>query len=78
MKGYLQAYVYNIPYWIGLADGENFADLLIKSCHVENHPKVPGIHSQVYKTGWIDGYNDEVDAASNSDGTYGDNCHEYY
>jgi hypothetical protein len=78
IKGYTQAYIYNIPYWIGLADGQNFADLLIKSCHEENHPKIPGNHSQVYKSGWIDGYNDEVDAASNDDGTYGENCHEYY
>lgn len=78
MHGYTQAYVYEIPYWIGLADGQNFADFLIKSCHVEDHPKIPGNHSQAYESGWNDGYNDETNVAFNDDGTYGENCHKYY
>jgi hypothetical protein len=75
MHGYTQAYVYNIPYWSGLADGQNFADFLIKFCHAENHPKIPGYHSQAYKSRWNDGYNDETNVAFNDDGTYGENCH---
>ncbi|MFZ0515031.1 MAG: hypothetical protein WAM14_25760 [Candidatus Nitrosopolaris sp.] len=79
VHGYHQSYVYHVPYWIGYDTGEKFAENLIKKCHEENHPIIAGHHSQAYKTGWSDGYEDATGAATNDVGApYGKNCYKYY
>jgi hypothetical protein len=65
MHGYNQGYTHGIDYWIGYADGEKQAYINIKKCHEQNNPKVPGQHTQDYKSGWLDGYSDEIDHATN-------------
>ena len=65
MHGYNHGYTYGIHYWIAYADGEKQADIDIKKCQEQINPKIPGQYTQDYKSGWLDGYSDEIDHATN-------------
>jgi hypothetical protein len=78
LQGYQQSYAANIPYNAGYADGTKYAQHLIKICHVEKHPKIPGHHTSAYEKGWMTAYSDATGAANNDNGTYGNNCMKYY
>jgi len=78
LKGYQQSYAANIPYKAGYADGTKYAQQLIKLCHEEKHPKIPGHHTSAYQKGWMTAYADVTREASNDNGTYGNNCKKYH
>ena len=78
LQGYQQSYATNIPYNAGYADDAKYAQHLIKICHVEKHPKIPGHHTSAYEKGWMTAYSDATGAANNDNGTYGNNCMKYY
>ena len=62
LQGYQQSYAANIPYNAGYADGTKYAQHLIKICHVEKHPKIPGHHTSAYEKGWMTAYSDATGA----------------
>lgn len=74
---YRQSYKYNIPYWVGVAAGEKYADHVINTCTQRDHPDFRFLehHAALYKQGFLNGYSDSVAEASNDNGTYGPkNC----
>lgn len=65
IHGYNQGYQYGIHYWMAYSEGEKQADIDIKKCQEQINPKIPGKITQDYKSGWLDGYSDEIDHATN-------------
>ncbi len=58
LHGYSLGYTYGVHYWTGYALGEKQAYNDIKYCHEQNSPRIPGNHTQEYRSGWLDGYSD--------------------
>ena len=65
IHGYNRGYQYGIHYWVAYSEGEKQADIDIKNCQEQINPKIPGEIAQDYKSGWLDGYTDEIDHATN-------------